>query len=59
MVTTSIYVNTSGKLNDDDLYESIETDGGLDRINRLKEVIEEILYDMENEESFSIKIIDE
>ena len=59
MVTTSIYVNTSGKLNDDDLYESIETDGGLDRINRLKEIIEEILYDMENEESFIIKIIDE
>ena len=59
MVTTSIYVNTSGKINDDDLYDSIETDGGLDRVNRLKDIIEEILYDMENEESFTIKIIDE
>ena len=59
MVTTSIYVNTSGKINDDDLYDSIEIDGGLDRVNRLKDIIEEILYDMENEESFTIKIIDE
>ena len=59
MVTTSIYVNTTGNLNDDDLFENIDSDDSLDRIHRLKEVIEEILYEMENEESFTIKIVDE
>lgn len=59
MVTTSIYVNTTGRPNDDDLYENVESDGGLDRIQRIHSVIEEILYEMEDVESFSLKIVDE
>ena len=59
MVTTSVYVNTTGRSNDDDLIENIDSDGGLDRIQRLQNVIEEILYSMEDESNFTIKIIDE
>ena len=59
MVTTSIYVNTTGRTGDDDLYDNIESDGGLDRVQRLHNVIEEILYSMEDEPNFTIKIVDE
>ena len=59
MVTTSVYVNTTGHSNDDDLIENIDSDGGLDRVQRLHDVIEEILYSMEDEPNFTIKIIDE
>lgn len=59
MVSTSIYVNITGHVNDDDLYDTIESDDEMDRINRLRPVLEDLLYDMENEPSFTIKIIDE
>ena len=59
MVTTSIYVNTTGHKNDDDLIDCIESDGGLDRVDRIRHVLEELLYDMEDVESFTIKVVDE
>ena len=59
MVTTSVYVNTTGYASDDDLIENVDSDGGLDRVQRLLVTIEEVLYQMEDEPSFTIKIVDE
>lgn len=59
MVTTSVYVNTTGHASDDDLIGNVDSDGGLDRVQRLLVIIEEALYSLEDEPSFTIKIIDE